>query len=169
MSHPVYIFIRQTASTTNKSKNKTNAGDRWTASLSNTQPLLELITGYGKTPIATGWQLGLRRHFVANLFRYLQLKNYQIRLRFDEVIAKIKRVQLILPDTVYCSSLCAYLVLTLCGLALRSTNMLAFVSYKTTYKKLNVELCRLCRSGQTRFRPSHLFETFSRMAAVACP
>jgi len=55
MSHPVYIFIRQTASTTNKSKNKTNAGDRWTASLSNTQPLLELITGYGKTPIATGW------------------------------------------------------------------------------------------------------------------
>jgi len=35
----IYIFIRQMAATTNKSKNKTNATNRWIASLTNSQPL----------------------------------------------------------------------------------------------------------------------------------
>ena len=34
----VYIFIRQTAATTNKSEGETNATDRWTVSLTNKEP-----------------------------------------------------------------------------------------------------------------------------------
>jgi len=35
----IYIFIRQTAATTNKSESKTNATDSWIASLTNKEPL----------------------------------------------------------------------------------------------------------------------------------
>ena len=35
----IYIFIHQMVATTNESENKTNLTNRWTASLTNKQPL----------------------------------------------------------------------------------------------------------------------------------
>ena len=76
----IYIFIRQMAATTNDSESKTNADDRWTASLTNTQP----------RPFRIRWRQSLPK---VKIYLQTKFRRHILIHRWDAIIPVRKKKQ----------------------------------------------------------------------------